>query len=38
MLLNGLDEEPQKLYQDSLDFKWTKTVVVKKELYAFKFD
>ena len=36
MLLNGVGGEPQKLDHQSLDFNSTKTVVVKKELFAFK--
>ena len=37
MILNGVTGEVQKFEHDSFNFKNTLTVVVKKELYAFKY-
>ena len=36
MLVKGMSGEPQKFQDNRLDFKDTKTVLVKKELFAFK--
>ena len=36
MLLDGVTGEAKKLEDDRFDFNYTKTVVVKKDLYAFK--